>query len=109
MSHYSVFVYKMEKVTNLILIPMIFSTLVGFSRQEKVYELLHRPKVGYEGFEKPKETLLEKIFHKKVGMLANVPKKFPQKVTFQFNVHRKIVSNYLLRGFFPNVLTYIDT
>ena len=76
----------MEKVTNLILIPIIFSTLVGFSRQEKVNEVLHHSKEGYEGFEKPKENFLEKIFHKKVSMLANVPKKFPQKVTLQFKM-----------------------
>jgi len=70
----------MVKIGKLVLIPTIFSILVGFSREGEVNEDSYPLEEDYVGFKKPKETFFEKIFNKKVSKLVNLPKKFPQKI-----------------------------
>ena len=68
----------------------IFAFLVGLSHQESLHESSNLFKEDYVEYERPKETLLETVFHKKIRELIDFPKKVP-----------KWVSNYIrLSGFF---------
>ena len=59
---------------------IIFKFLVGFSHQENLHENSNLFKEDYVEYERPKETILETVFHKKIRQLVDLPKKVPKWV-----------------------------
>ena len=68
------------KISRTILTLTVFSFLVGLSHQESLHEISNLFKEDYVEYERPKETLLETVFHKNIRRLVGLPKKVPKWV-----------------------------
>ena len=70
------FILKM--ISRIFLTSTFFTFLVGLSHQERLHENSHLFKEDYVEYERPKETLSETIFHKKIRGLVYLPKTVPK-------------------------------
>jgi hypothetical protein len=68
-------------ISRIFLSTTIFTFLVGFSHQESLQESSNLFKEDYVEYERPKETILETVFHKKIRQLVDLPKKVPKWVS----------------------------
>lgn len=71
------FILKMIS-SRIFLTSTIFALLVVFCHQESLHESSHLIKEDYVEYERPKETLSETIFHKKIRGLIYLPKTVPK-------------------------------
>ena len=65
-------------ISRIFLTSTIFTLLVVFCHQESLHESSHLIKEDYVEYERPKETLSETIFHKKIRGLVYLPKTVPK-------------------------------
>ena len=64
--------------SRIFLTSTIFTLLLVFCHQESLHESSHLIKEDYVEYERPKETLSETIFHKKIRGLVYLPKTVPK-------------------------------
>ena len=68
-------------ISRIFLFTTMFTFLVGFSHQESLHESSNLFKEDYVEYERPKETILETVFHKKIRQLVDLPNKVPKWVS----------------------------
>ena len=65
-------------ISRIFLTSTIFTLLFVFCHQESLHENSHLIEEDYVEYERPKETLSETIFHKKIRGLVYLPKTLPK-------------------------------
>ena len=68
-------------IPRIFLTSTIFTLLFVFCHQESLHENSHLIEEDYVEYERPKETLSETIFHKKIRGLVYLPKTVPKWIS----------------------------